>query len=167
MQTNKLLLKTAFACMACDGDVDPREIDIVHKLSQEEGLFQDEDLRGELNALVDEFNQDSNAFISNYFNELKNADLSISEQILIIKNALNTIQADEKIEYREIKFFKSIRLMLSVSDEEILKVFPNIEDYLEQDIVNVSHEDRVKALFFSDAQNLHFEKSIVSLHRFK
>jgi uncharacterized tellurite resistance protein B-like protein len=156
IQTNVLLLKTAFACMACDGDIDPREINLVHKLSQEEGLFQDEELQVELNALVDEFNIDSSAFISCYFTDLKTADLSKAEQILVIKNAINTIQADEKVEYREIKFFKSIRAMLPISDEEILAVFPDIEDYLEQDIINVSYEDRLKALFFDKQTSPHF-----------
>ena len=52
----------------------------------------------------------------------------------IIKIAIQTIEADNKIEYSEISFFKKIRQRLNVSDEKILVEFPDKEDYLLPDI---------------------------------
>ena len=48
--------------------------------------------------------------------------------------AFNTIKADDQIEYSEIKLFKVIRKSLKVTDQKILERFPEIEEYLEEDI---------------------------------
>jgi uncharacterized tellurite resistance protein B-like protein len=157
-ETNKLLLKTAFACMACDGTIDKREIDIVCKITQEEDLFKPMELQAELNSLIEEFNQDSNIFISNYFNELNKAELSEQYQLLILKNAITTIRADEVIDYHEIKFFKAIRRLLPISDEQILLSYPDFEEFLEKDIVYISFEDQLKSLFLDTADKIQFSK---------
>ena len=61
----------------------------------------------------------------------------LSEQMFVIDFAIKTIEADERIEYSEIKFFKKIRRRLFISDEKILEKYPNKEDYLLQDINTV------------------------------
>jgi hypothetical protein len=53
---------------------------------------------------------------------------------MIIDIAIKTIKADEEIQYAEVKFFKSIRSKLKVSDEVILNAFPDIDNFLEEDI---------------------------------
>ena len=50
------------------------------------------------------------------------------------------IEADNKIEYSEISFFKKIRLNLFISDEAILAEMPNKEDYLLPDIIQKEYE---------------------------
>lgn len=60
--------------------------------------------------------------------------LSEKEEMEIIRIAIQTIEADNRIEYSEISFFKKIRQRLNVSDETILAEFPNKEDYLLPDI---------------------------------
>lgn len=157
-EINKLLLKTAFACMACDGTIDKREIDIVCKITQEENLFKPGELQTELNSLIDEFNQNSDIFISNYFDELNKVELSEQYQLLVLKNAITTIRADEVIDYHEIKFFKAIRRQLPISDKQILMDYPDLEDFLEQDVVYNSFEDQIKALFLDTADKTQFSK---------
>lgn len=45
--------------------------------------------------------------------------------------------------YAEIKFFKNIRHRLKISDENILAVFPDIEQFLEEDIMTKSFLDKI------------------------
>ena len=40
------------------------------------------------------------------------------------------IEADNKIVYSEVKFFKRIRNNLTISDEDILEAYPINDDYL-------------------------------------
>lgn len=54
--------------------------------------------------------------------------------MIIIDLAIQTIYADSKIEYSEVKFFKKIRNRLSLNDEQILTKYPDIEDFLLPDI---------------------------------
>lgn len=47
---------------------------------------------------------------------------------------LKAIEADNRIEYSEVKFFKKIRSRLSISDEAILGEHPDKEDFLLPDL---------------------------------
>ena len=56
MESNELLLRTAFACMSCDGDIASEEVDLIKQLSKEKNLFGDIDIDKKLGELVDEIN---------------------------------------------------------------------------------------------------------------
>ena len=74
--------------------------------------------------------------MKNYLAEIAECNLSEEEQLNVISLAINIIEADEKIEYSEIAFFKKIRLKLSISDDKILSQLPGKEDYLLPDIID-------------------------------
>lgn len=57
-----------------------------------------------------------------------------TEQLLLVSLAIKAIEADNRIEYAEVKFFKKIRSRLTVSDEAILAEHPDKEEYLLPDI---------------------------------
>ena len=158
-----LLIKTAFACMACDGNIDQRELECVNKFVLEEHICACDELTHELNRLVDEFNKDSNEFVVRYFSELKKADPSRDEQLKILRYALAIIQADEQIDYQEIKFFKIIRSLLTISDEEIREEFEDIEAFLTEDILSDPIRSFTERSFFnfgtSDVKLMHNEQS--------
>ena len=112
METNnfaKILLKTSFCCMASDGDIDKREINQIKSLCDNSELFINLNLENEINTYINELNKEGKTFISNYFDQLKNALLNEEEALSIIDFSVKTIFADEKVEYSEIKFFKAIR----------------------------------------------------------
>lgn len=136
---DKLLLKTAFCCMASDGDIDKREIDVIQMLCKNSELFKDFDFQSEINKLIQRINEDAKVFVINYLDLLKNVQLNKEEELTLIDFALRVIHADEQLEYSEIKFFKNIRHRLSLRDDEIIKRFKSnyndIEEYLEQDII--------------------------------
>lgn len=145
---NKLLLKTAFSCMACDGDIDKREIVLIKKMHQKKKIFGEIEFDQELDILLLEINHDGHGFLRSYFNELKTSELSETNELKIIEVAIDTIKADDKVEYSEIKFFKVIRSNLKIKNESILRIHPDFEEYLEQDIISESYLRRLQDDFF-------------------
>lgn len=145
---NKLLLKTAFSCMACDGDIDKRELVLIKKIHQDTKIFGEIDINQELDNLLLEINRDGHKFLKSYFNELTSTKLSEQDELKLIEVAIDTINADEKVEYSEVKFFKVIRSKLKIDNEPILAKHPDFEDYLEQDIISESYLARLQDDFF-------------------
>jgi len=145
---DKLLLKTAFCCMAADGEIDNREISIIKSLCKKSPLFVNFNFQEEVNLLIDQINSGGKAFIQCYFDQLKQSQLTEEEQLTLIDFAIQTINADEQIEYSEIKFFKNIRHRLNVSDDKILAHFPDIEMYLEDDIITDDYLDKITSQYF-------------------
>ncbi len=154
---DKLLLKTAFSCMACDGDIDKREVKLIKKLHKENKTFGEIDINSELETLLLAINKDGHQFLKNYFSELTNFELSESNELKIIEVAIETIKADDKVEYSEIKFFKVIRSKLKIENEPILEKHPDFEDYLEQDIISESYLSRLQEDFFDTHISNEFE----------
>ncbi len=139
MEKTVLYLKTIFCCLACDGEIAKEEIEMVKRLGSEYEEFSKIEIEPYLNEWITAINENGAFFLNNYLKELSKTTLSQSEQLFIVDLAFKTIDADERIEYSEIKFFKKIRNRLSISDEEILKLHPEKEDFLLPD-VNVADE---------------------------
>ena len=139
MERTELYLKTIFCCMACDGEIAKEEFELVKYLSSEYDIFSEVEIETCLNKWISSINENGALFLKEFLNELSEANLSASEQMLVVDFAIRTIEADKRIEYSEIKFFKKIRNRLSITDEKILEKYPDSEDYLLPDI-NVSEE---------------------------
>jgi uncharacterized tellurite resistance protein B-like protein len=120
--------------MASDGNIDKREVELIKSMCEKSPLFKELNFDEEINLLVKKLNDRGKEFISYYFNLLQNASLTEEEELTLIDFAFNTIKADEQIEYSEIKFFKVIRKSLGISDHKILEKYPELEEYLEEDI---------------------------------
>ena len=149
---DKLLLKTAFCCMASDGDIDKKEVAVIKKLCAESPLFQNFDFNTEINILLDKLNDDGKEFINYYFNLLNESKLTNNEELEILKFAIQTIHADEKVEYSEIKFFKAITKCLEVSDEVIIENFPEMEMFLGDDIEEDNLLDSLVGKYFNSVE---------------
>ena len=93
-------------------------------------------------------NNDSKGFLVDYFKELSLVSLSSEEELKLIEVAIETIKADDIIEYSEIKFFKVIRSYLKVSNDDILDIHPDFEDYLEEDLISDNYLKRLKDDYF-------------------
>ena len=139
MDRNKIYLKTAFCCMACDGDIAPEEMKKIQSLPHFNGL--------DVNQLLQEYfrqlKSEGNMFLRKFLDEIKEASLSEDEECELVSIAIQTIEVDGSIEYNEVAFFKKIRGRLRASDEKILLAIPENpgvidqitpEDYLQPDI---------------------------------
>lgn len=147
MTTSELLLKTAFCCMACDGEIAPEEIQLVKKITEQSELFSNLDVEKELNAFIAQINEQGKAFLVNYIQEVANASLTPQEELQLVKIAIQTIEADENVEYSEVSFFKRIRAKLNISDDEILAELPDKDDYLMPDIIDKSEDPNFDIIF--------------------
>jgi len=134
--------------MACDGDIDKREIILIKTMHLNKKTFGDIDINLELDNLLLEINHSGHEFLRSYFNELTTNELSEQDELKLIEVAIETIKADDKVEYSEIKFFKVIRSNLKIKDEVILNIHPDFEEYLEQDIISESYLSRLQDDFF-------------------
>ena len=136
MEQNELLLRTAFACMSCDGDIASEEIELIKQMATEKHLFGEIDIDKELDKLVKEINEKGKGFLKQYLISLADQTLTEDEELKVADVAVQTIRADNIIQYSEIKFFKVLRSNLKVvSDETLLETIGGIdENYLAQDI---------------------------------
>ena len=123
MNTGELYLKTAFACMACDGEVANEELELVKHFATTSTLFEGLEIEKMLNEYVAEINDQGQSFLSGYISEVANAQLSEEQELNLARIAIKMIEADNKIEYSEISFFKRIRSKLSVTDGKLLDIF--------------------------------------------
>ena len=140
MEINELYLKTAFCCMACDGDIASEELALIKEYTSNSGLFSNLDIESKLNEYVIGINQQGILFLNSYLKEVTSAFLTEAQEMNIVRIAIQMIEADNKIEYSEISFFKKIRFKLSISDEVILTEMPDKEDYLLPDINQKEYE---------------------------
>lgn len=129
-----MYLKTAFCCMACDGDIANEEVALLKDAATNEHIFDGLDVQGKINEYVAAINNEGRQFLNDYIEEVKNSNLDDESSLQLIKIAIDTIEVDNEIKYSEVSFFKKVRKNLSISDEKILAVMPDKEDYLLPDI---------------------------------
>ena len=153
----KILLKTAFCCLASDGNIDKREIDLIQSIFMNYDQYRDVNLKNKINSFIEIYNEKGKDFFTFYFDLLKESSFSLDEELAIIDIAIRTIQADDLIEYSEIKFFKIIRHHLTATDSEILEKFPDMEMFLEEDIATESIYDKMKKQYFDTVELRQFE----------
>lgn len=134
MEKQELYLKTMFCCMACDGEIAQEEINMVKEFAKQTSIFEGLNVEDRLNAYVSAINQNGALFLRRYLNELSEENLFLEEELQVIDLSLKIIEADNRVEYSEVKFFKKIRSRLSIPDEEILAKYPDKEDFLLPDI---------------------------------
>lgn len=106
MTKEELYLKTIFCCIACDGDIATEEVGMVRELCAKDKLFHDIDSEKCINSWIAEINEQGALFLQSYLKELKSVVLNGTEQLLLVSLAIKAIEADNRIEYTEVKFFK-------------------------------------------------------------
>ena len=120
--------------MACDGEIADEEIALLNRTATNEHVFDGLDIQDKINEFVSAINIQGKQFLNNYLDEVKGAELDDDDAIQLIKIAIETIEADNQIEYSEVSFFKRVRKNLSISDDVILNSMPDKEDYLLPDV---------------------------------
>jgi uncharacterized tellurite resistance protein B-like protein len=143
--------------MASDGKIDKREVELIKKMCERLPIFNNFDFSKEINILLEKINNRGSEFIQYYFDLLNNTDLSEEEELNIIDFAIKTINADDVIEYSEVKFFKAIRKCLNVTDENILVIYPELDTYLEEDIDTESKLDKLVNNYLKSIELPQFE----------
>jgi uncharacterized tellurite resistance protein B-like protein len=149
----KLLLKMSFCVMACDGDIDPQEIQLIRALDLEDNLFQIEDIDLRLSNMLNEINEKGLGFLRSLISELKSIELTQDQELKLVEVAIKMIEADDVVLYSEIKFFKVIHSQINLTDEEILSNFAHINDiefYVGQDIKAGNYIEKISSDYFNN-----------------
>lgn len=156
---NKIMLKTAFSFMTCDGNIAPNEIALIQEISEKEDWFGDIDINIELDFLIEVINSMGMGFLKDYLKVLKKAEFNSKQELQLVEVAVKTLYADGKVDYNEIKFFRIFRSMLDVSDDQIRTEFPTLsEEFLESDIFSNAYLGQLFDDYFEKIEIPIFEK---------
>ncbi len=126
--------------MACDGDIAAEEVDLLKNYVSESQLFGGLDVESLLNGYIASINAVGISFLNSCLKELRDCEMTVEQQLTLIRIAIAMIEADNVIQYSEVKFFKRLRQCLPVTDDVILSAMPDKEDYLLPDIAQQEYE---------------------------
>lgn len=118
--------------MACDGTIAEEEIQVLQQASKDFAF--EGDLSRYLSEWIDLLGVQGASFFEAYFQELRSEVVSSPQAINLLGLMIKIIEADRDITYAEIKFFKSVRNLLPIKDDEILSAYPGREELLLPDI---------------------------------
>ena len=119
----KLLFKTAFCVMACDGNIDDMEIQEMKKIDSNTTYFSDTDLTEELNNLINGLQDKNTKIVKGLFDSLRENKLTITQELLILEITMRIISADKIIDENEVRFLNLIRSKLDLGDKIIHERF--------------------------------------------
>lgn len=84
METQELLLKTAFCCMACDGEIANEEVALLAKMIKETKLFGEINVQELTEQYVEQINLQGSSFLSQYLRELKDTSLTPEDRKSVV-----------------------------------------------------------------------------------
>lgn len=123
----KLLFDISCATVACDGNIDEREIRELKYIEKSTNYFKDIDLSNTLKRFIEKIKDNPKETIENTINRLNSSILDPVEELLVLEITLRLIYADTKIDSEEVKYLQSIRSCLSIDDETLVKRFGVID----------------------------------------
>ena len=122
-----ILLNTAVCAIACDGDVDAREIDALKNIEKNSPYFSSQDLSETLEKALDKCSLDVIKFQKSIFSDIKKAKLNLVQQLTLMEISLRIIAADKIEEDSEREFIINLRQCLTISDLILFQRFGKIE----------------------------------------
>ncbi len=155
----RLLFRTAFCLMACDGHIDDREVNEIKLMNNSSAYFRGIDLSGELEELLADLKENGKHIVDELFNSLAELDLSTVQELLILEVSFRLVHADEKVEENEIKFLRFLRSKLKVRDEVIRDRFGVVEylfdkDYSQEIIKQDAKDDFLEHITLPDFKEI-------------
>lgn len=143
-EIQKLLFKTAFCLMACDGHIHELEIKELKQMIKSTAYFQGIDLTSEVEELLKEFREKGKPLVEEILEDLHRLNLSLVQEMLVLEVAFRLVHADEKLEENEIKFIRFLRGKLRIHDEIIRDRFGLVEYLFDKDYANEIVKQEVK-----------------------
>jgi len=146
------LFRLAFCVMACDGNIDDREVKEIRDMNKSSAYFRGVDLSDELEILLAELETKGKHIVDELFEKLEQYDPSTVQELLILEVAFRMVAADKKHDENEIKFIQYLRSKLKVHDEIIRNRFGAVEYLFDKDYSReVVRKEMRKDLFDSIA----------------
>jgi len=153
----KLLFEVACCAVACDYDIDEREVRELQYIDKSTTYFKDIDLSEQLDNFLADLKGNEAETIDALIEKISDASMTPVQELLVMEIVLRLIYADLKIDEKEIDFLKSIRLALSISDEVITDRFGKIDMLIKDQKIAKSSDEKVvekKGFNAADVSNL-------------
>ena len=122
-----ILLNTAVCAIACDGDLDAREIDALKNIEKNSPYFSSQDLSETLEKSLDKCSLDAIKFQKSIFSDIIKAKLNLVQELTLMEISLRIIAADKIEEDSEREFIINLRQCLTISDLILFQRFGKIE----------------------------------------
>lgn len=129
----RLLFRTTFCTMACDGHIDEREINEIKLMNKSSTYFKGIDLTDELEELLKNLQANGKHIVDELFDTLAKLQLSTVMELLILEVAFRVAHADKKEDENEIKFLRFLRSKLRVHDQIIHDRFGPVKYLFDKD----------------------------------
>lgn len=126
LKFKELLIDIAVCAIACDGDVDDKEINALHKIEKDSPYFSVIDLSTTLDKSLNECKNNFNSFKADVFSKLENNNLNVVQELTVLEISLRIIAADEIEEESEKSFINELRSYLKLEDFLIAQRFGDI-----------------------------------------
>ena len=152
IEFKKILFKTAFCVMACDGHIDDLEIQEMKIIDKNTSYFKDVDLSNELEHLVAQVKTEGTKIVKSLLKSLRENKLSMVQELLVLEVALRMINADNKVEENEVKFLNLVRSKLEIENEIIRDRFGNIPYLTHMNYDNLESEEKAHIDFTSSIE---------------
>ncbi|MFC1591338.1 hypothetical protein ACFL43_02320 [Thermodesulfobacteriota bacterium] len=150
----RLLFKTAFCLMACDGHIHDLEVKELRQMVKSTAYFKGIDLSGAVEEVLKDFNVKGKHLVNEILEDLHRLNLSTVQELLVLEVSFRLVHADEKLDENEIKFIQFLRGKLSVPDELIKDRFGPVEYLFDKDYSNeIVKQETKKAMLHSFASS--------------
>ena len=136
LKFKEVLMNVAVCAIACDGNIDEREIEALKKIEKETPYFSGIDLSEKLEESLSECLKDIEIFKNNIFKKLKKVNLNIVQELMLLEISLRIIKADNIELEIEKDFIRDIRKFLKIEDFLIHERFGDIA-YLKTDDIEI------------------------------
>jgi len=122
----EILLNVAVCAIACDGDIDEREINALKKIEKDSRYFSAVDLSEVLEKSLKNCMKNIEKYKNGVYSMLKKANLNLVQELTILEISLRIIAADEKELDSEKEFINTLRAYLDIEDFLIHERFGEI-----------------------------------------
>jgi uncharacterized tellurite resistance protein B-like protein len=115
--------------MSIDGVIAESEVQTVRHIIQAEGVSSETSSEELILNMLDELKQKGKSFSTKVISQIKNSDMTKEQCLDLLKHVIAIITADDDIDYREVRFFKTIRQCFvdKLSNDDILEAMPDLD----------------------------------------
>ena len=145
----RLLFRTAFCVMACDGHIDDKEVGEIRSMNESSVYFQGIDLSAELDELLSDLREKGTQIVDDLFSMFGNSEISPVQELLILEIAFRMVNADDKTHENEIRFLRVLRSKLRLHDQIIRDRFGSVEYLVDTDYTEAINKEKAYTDLFA------------------
>ena len=138
-------LRTAYGCMACDGDIDPSEISCLRSIAVQMGQPVAE-VDATLAAIREEFANDARGMVDKARNRLRRTGLRHDDALLLLDMLVQLVEADGTIRPSETQFVRDLAHSLALDRARLRDEHPEWRSYLAEVLRPIADASWAKTL---------------------